>query len=162
MTVINHRFSIDSHWGAISAPAASDLTLAPGRGPVASLLRGIVLERARGVQQGLRAALGRERRLEWLDDVYSLVAREKIDDAIDIVLRELDTLLEEGRLDDVDSALAAIDVERLDINLMLSVLTITLSASDTLKRRARFLERVEKKLEEQAPSRVERLLEGLR
>jgi hypothetical protein len=100
--------------------------------------------------------------LTWLGDVYSLVARDRFDAAIDILFRNVDALLLAGQFDRCDDLLRAIDLKRLDTNLLVGALSITLSAADKLPGRAHFVERVARHLESVAPGRVERLLVGLR
>ncbi|WP_428265089.1 hypothetical protein [Haliangium sp.] len=122
----------------------------------------------RGVAHGLR--VGRDAECVtsssdaplWLGDVYSLVARQQPDEAIDILFDHIDELLSEGQFARCDSVLRAIDLDRLDTNLVVAVLSITLSAADELPHRARLLSRAEKRLSVLAPERVERLLHGLR
>jgi hypothetical protein len=100
--------------------------------------------------------------LTWLGDVYSLVARNRFDAAIDILFRNVDELLLTGQFNRCNDLLRAIDLGRLDTNLLVGTLSITVSAADKLPGRAHFVERVAKRLESMAPGRVERLLVGLR
>ena len=98
----------------------------------------------------------------WLGEVYSLVAHGRIDAAIDIVFREFDSLFLRGRFDTSDGILRTIDLKRMDSNLTVAVLSVTLPAKSRLPNRARFLARAEARLSRVAPGRVERLLAGLR
>lgn len=100
--------------------------------------------------------------LSWLSSTYSLVAKSDVHAAIDLVFEHFDELLFEGRMREADEALAAVDVERLDSNLMVAVLTITYAAKDRLNRRAELLRRVDSRLRVLAPERVSDLLDGLR
>lgn len=98
----------------------------------------------------------------WLDDVYSKVAAGVPDDAIDILFDHIDDLLIEGRFSECEDVLMMIDPKRLDTNLLVAALSITKAAADRLPSRVRFVQRVEHRLTELAPERLEALLGGLR
>ena len=100
--------------------------------------------------------------LSWLSSTYSLVAKKDVHAAIDLVFEHFDELLHEGRMREADEALAAVDVKRLDSNLMVAVLTITRAAKDQLNRRADLLRRVESRLQVMVPERAADLIAGLR
>jgi hypothetical protein len=100
--------------------------------------------------------------LTWLGDVYSLVAQGRFEAAIDVLFRNVDALLLAGQFSRCNELLRAIDLKRLDTNLLVGALSITVSAADRLPGRAHFVERVARQLEVLAPGRVERLLAGLR
>lgn len=100
--------------------------------------------------------------LMWLDDVYSLVVKGKPDDAVDIVYENVDRMLERGEFERCDSFLRVVDLSRLDTNVMVALLSITMPAATKLKARAEVLASIEKNLRALAPGRVERILGGLR
>ena len=97
----------------------------------------------------------------WIEDVYSLLARKQIDEAIDVLFTETERLLSKGNFSECNSLLQTIDLKRMDTNLLIALLSITLSAAQKLPYRTRLREKVEKRLRELAPARSERLLRGL-
>ena len=116
-------------------------------------------------QQSTAVWPGRAKRssdLAWLSETYSLVARHAIDPAVDLVFDHFDELLDCGKFREADEALAAVDVKRLDSNLMVALLTITRAAKDRLRRRADLVRRIEARLIADAPERTKELLAGLR
>lgn len=100
--------------------------------------------------------------LEWMTQVYQLVARKEIDDALEILYDELLDPQTDGRFAECDELLALIDVDGLDTNLMIGVLAVTFQARDILRNRARVLHRIEKRLAQLAPDRIEALIGNLR
>jgi hypothetical protein len=100
--------------------------------------------------------------LTWLSKAYSLIAMEAVDPAVDLVFDNFDALLHAGKFRKCDELLAAVDVKRLDTNLMVAFLTITEPAKAQLKRRAELVRRIENQLAKTAPRRVAELLDGLR
>lgn len=98
----------------------------------------------------------------WLDTVYSLVARGKPDDAIDVLFDRVDDLLIAGEFPRCNDLLHAVDLARLDIDLLVALLSITLRAAPHLPDRPWLVQRVEKRLREIAPDRIEGLMRGLR
>ena len=98
----------------------------------------------------------------WLNDVYSLVAADGPDDAIDVLFNNIDDMLLAGDFARCDDLLMVIDPKRLDTNLLVAALSITKAAAEKLPTRARFVQRVERRVGELAPERLESLLSGLR
>jgi hypothetical protein len=98
----------------------------------------------------------------WLDDVYLLVARGQIDDAVDVLFSNLDEMLLVGHFSRCNALLRVVDLKKLDTNLLVGLLSITLSAKALLPERADVVGRVEARLNELDPSRTARLLDGLR
>jgi hypothetical protein len=112
------------------------------------------------VSRGTRASV--DARLAWLEDAYREVANKRFDAATDMLLEHLDDLLGDGDIAGANSVLQALDVERLDIQSMLTVLAVTRPAKEQLANRARFLGHVEEQLADEGSVRAERLLAGLR
>ena len=100
--------------------------------------------------------------LSWLSRAYSLAASGSIDAAVDLVFDRFDALLATGSFRRADEALAAVDVKRLDTHLMVALLSITLPGRAELRRRAALVKRIERELEQTAPTRADELLAGLR
>ena len=102
------------------------------------------------------------RNLAWLDEVYSLVARGSSDEATDILFEHIDNLLRAGEFGRCNDLFRTIDLKRFDSNLLIALLSITLPAAHELRDRPDLVRRVERRLAETAPDRVDRLLHGLR
>ena len=98
----------------------------------------------------------------WLATLYDLVDQDSIDPAIDLLFDHINDLLFEDRAADCDGLLQQIDVARLDTNLLVSLLSVTSPARAVLPSRTALVERVERRLNLLAPTRVARLLSGLR
>ena len=64
----------------------------------------------------------------WLVDIYSWVNLKKFDIAIDILFEKIDDLLIDGQFDECNELLLAIDIKRLDHNLIVATLSITSAA----------------------------------
>ncbi len=119
----------------------------------------IAADRVKGATERVLCSIDRtfERiNQEMLDYVYSLVKAEEIDKAMDVVFDEIDGMLGRGSFDCCDDLLPMIDVTRLDSNLMVGFLTITLPAKDKLKNRDALVKRIEQELDDP------KLLDGLR
>lgn len=101
-------------------------------------------------------------RLDWMTRMYQLVARKEIDDALEILYDELLDLQTAGRFAECNEMLALLDVDGLDTNLMVGVLVVTYQAKDRLSHRARILKKIERRLAELAPNRIEALIGNLR
>jgi hypothetical protein len=100
--------------------------------------------------------------LAWLPEVYSLVESGNPEAAADLVFDNIDELLSAGDFPRTNELLQMVDVKRLDTNLMISFLAITLAAKSKLPSRAPLLRRVEARLIQFEPDRVEGLLATLR
>jgi hypothetical protein len=100
--------------------------------------------------------------LSWLPEVYALVEQGQQESAADIVFKNVDDLLSTAEFRRCDELLQMVDVKRLDINLMMSFLAITLAAKEELPSRAALLRRIDARLHALAPERVEALLRTLR
>jgi tetratricopeptide (TPR) repeat protein len=99
---------------------------------------------------------------DWLLEVYSLVLEERREDATDLVFEKIDELLQGAEFDRCDEILRRLDVHRLSTSLMVAFLSITLAAKSELGARAALVDRIEARLREIEPSRLEGLLTGLR
>ena len=99
---------------------------------------------------------------DWLSDVYLLVDSGKTADAIDAVFDCFDDMFEAQRFQESDNVLAAVDITRLDTNLMVAFLTITRCEKDKLLSRSKLVQSIENHLEKSQPDRVEELMHGLR
>ena len=71
-----------------------------------------------------------------------------------------DELLQARKFREVDEALDAVDVNRIDSNLMVALLTITRAAKENLRRREELIRRIETKLLADAPKRPDENLSG--
>ncbi len=100
--------------------------------------------------------------LAWLSKTYSLVASRDVDAAVDLIFDQFDELLHARKFREADEALAAVDVKRLDSNLMVALLTITRAAKASLRRREELVHRIETTLRADAPKRADHLLAGVR
>lgn len=98
---------------------------------------------------------------EALTDLYSLVARGRPDDAIDILFQNVDELLTRGDFAGCDELLRVVDLNHLDTNLVVALLSITAGASAHLRERGAVFARAKEVLLKLSPSRADRLLDGL-
>jgi hypothetical protein len=97
----------------------------------------------------------------WLDNTYELVARNRDDEALDVVFDEIHRLLSKASFKECDSGLAMVDVSKLSPTLITGVLSITLQAKAKLHQRAAFFERSRRQLHIVEPKNVAALLDGL-
>lgn len=132
-------------------------TPAPGVGGEA-----LFLESAFAIELRKSAVPAKPGRHSWLEDVYSLVRRAEVDDALDTLFREMDRLFRAGSFRECDSALEALDVKRLDTNTLVALLSVTRRASDKLAQRPSLVLRIERQFRQSEPNRADRLLAGLR
>jgi hypothetical protein len=105
--------------------------------------------------------------LAWLDKVYQRPCGAAgcwscPDEALSLIYDTLDDLLLEKRFADVDLALAVVNVDKLDVTLALGFLSITLAARERLPSRPDLVARVETRVRQLAPDRVDALMGGLR
>lgn len=95
---------------------------------------------------------------KWLDTIYGLVEAARPDDAIDILFESVDAITDKQ----CDLLLRSVDLQRLDAALLVSLLSITLDRKDGLTQRGQVVQRVEARLRDLAPDRLDGLMEGLR
>lgn len=98
---------------------------------------------------------------DWFEKMYGLVEGDRADEALDILFEEVDTLLRDD-MDLVTEMFEAIDLSRLDTNLLVGVLSITLAGKEYLPSRPQLVQRVEERLRILASERIEGLMKGLR
>ena len=98
-----------------------------------------------------------------LPRAYGLIADGKTDEALDLLFDLIDALLSAGQVGECNRILERIDVNALDVDTMIGLLSITLSAKERLVTRRDFLERVEAKLQlAHSAHELSELLNGLR
>ena len=73
-------------------------------------------------------------------DMDSLLSTDRM---LDRLFDEIDTLLIDGKFDEVDDFIKSIEIPAMSIEYLLGVLTITLQAQDKLKSRSTFFALVE-------------------
>jgi hypothetical protein len=106
---------------------------------------------------GTRDDMGR-----FLERIYQTVARGDAEGATDEVFDRLDGLLERGEFEACDRILRQADLNRLDSDLMVAFLVITLPAREYLRERGPFYNGVERILtRDRDKEAVERILRGL-
>lgn len=98
--------------------------------------------------------------MSFLQQLYST---QQIDDAIDLLFDCVDNLLLRGDFDIVNQLIKDIEIEKLSTSLCVSVLSITLAASDKLPNRQSFFFSVEERLiAERGKEKAERILRRFR
>jgi hypothetical protein len=97
----------------------------------------------------------------FLDRVYEYTEKEEIDVLIDYIFYVIDEWLCEGKFELVDEVLVFVETSRLEVNGMLSFLTITHAAQSKLKNRIWFYNKVYSiLLKSEGRYRTKRLLHG--
>ena len=96
-----------------------------------------------------------------LDAMYQFVEEGRTAAALDVLFNHIDDMLCDGDFQKCDDVIQRIDLERLDTNLLVGVLSITLAAREKLSRRAQVVQAIRKRLEILAPGRVEALMSEL-
>jgi hypothetical protein len=86
--------------------------------------------------------------LLWLRFMYEQVKQQNIDGAIDTLFGHVDVMLSAGHFESCDRLLRRLDVQQLDANLIIAVLSATRRASAFLPSRPDFLERGKTQLRE--------------
>ena len=95
---------------------------------------------------------------DWLEAVYALVKKGELDEAIDVLFYEVDELSNP----DCDEMLLQMDLDRLDVALLIGLLSITLVRKAKLSNRVETFRQVEERfMRDLDPERVVRLLQGL-
>ncbi len=94
--------------------------------------------------------------------VYQLDRSGQIDAAIDLVFDTIDTLLCEDDFQGCDRLLKVVDADKLSIDLLVAVLSITLTARDHLPERRSLCNRVKARIQRERGARAaEIVLKGL-
>ncbi len=98
-----------------------------------------------------------------LTRLYGLVGEQQTDAALDLLYDAVDQLLHERSFDACSRMLANLDVGRLNVDVMVGALSITLAAKSSLPERPALVERVERQLRQLLPeNEIAANLEGLR
>lgn len=79
---------------------------------------------------------------EWMHTVIELDRAANTDAALDMLFKQVDSMLSKGELEDVNAILAAMPLEGPSLTLMMGVLSITRPASQHLASREKFFNRV--------------------
>ncbi len=99
---------------------------------------------------------------DWLPEVYALIEQGDDESAADIVVDVVDELLSASDFSRCDELLQMVDVKRLNPNLLITFLAVSLPAKQKLPSRSQLLRRTETRLAELEPERVDALLRTLR
>lgn len=98
-----------------------------------------------------------------LPQLYELVQNRRIDDALDLLYDVIDDLLVSKSFAACERMLAKIDLARMNPDLLVGVLSITLPAKSVLTARDQFVRSVEEHLRQSLPpNETADLLRGLR
>jgi hypothetical protein len=97
----------------------------------------------------------------WLNLIYDFVENNLVDEAIDLLFTKINELLVNKKFECCNTLLKAIEIKRLNIDLLLGLLSITLSAANKLPFRKELILNIEKRIAELAPNRVRSLLKNL-
>lgn len=98
----------------------------------------------------------------WLEKLYILCESNNNEEAIDMLFDNIDDLLTYGKMNECDELLKAIKIDRLNITLLVGLLSITKGAAKYLSYKSTLDDIVETRLCELTDSsEVESLLKGL-
>lgn len=98
----------------------------------------------------------------WVEQMYTLIASNELEDAIDLLYDNVDEMLLAGKMSECDAILRTIDIHRLEGHLMVGVLSITLAAREHLPHRTVLVAEIEEHFRLTDPDNVEALMSGLR
>jgi len=87
---------------------------------------------------------------------------EDTEDKMDFLFDHMDNLYWAGKFEEAEAYANGLDLTGLSTTLLVSVLSITLCVKDKFKDRAGLVLRVESRLRELVPDRVNGITEGLR
>jgi len=99
--------------------------------------------------------------MNFLEEIYSLVAANNPNEAIDTLFTYIETLLANGRFDACNELLKQVNINKLDTNLMIGFLAITLKAKDKLPARKQLSHNIQHWLQCHEPKRNKSLMSGL-
>jgi BioD-like phosphotransacetylase family protein len=97
----------------------------------------------------------------WLERIYTLVASGHSDDALDVLYKEVDSILEIHNFLGCEQMMSDVDLERLDETLLVGLLSVTLPAAAHLSSRANLYTRIQSLVSQRMPREAEVLLAGL-
>ena len=95
--------------------------------------------------------------LDTLHSVYKLVLEKSTDEAVDVLFKHVDELLTEEQFEQCNAFLQEVNLQRLDTNLVVALISVTRAAKEKLPYRTAFLACAEARLIQLAPERAERL-----
>lgn len=98
----------------------------------------------------------------WLTELYALIREGKTERALDLAFNSLLDPQQAGDFVTPNTVLSLIDVDQLDINLMVGILSATHYAKDKMPNRVGLVQRIGLRLQEVASDRSEDLIKGLR
>ena len=98
----------------------------------------------------------------WLEALYLRCSRGEIAPAIDQILEVVEEFLYEKKFARCDEVLRQANADHLSVEAMLALLMASARAREFLCSRTGFYERVERRLRQMQPSRVDELLANLR
>jgi len=113
------------------------------------------------VFHGARFLYNLEQTVPWVGAIYHLVEHNQSEAAISTLFDNVERLLHEGEFSQCEDILRSIALDRLNIELVIGLLSITLAARDKLPYRRTLCVLAHDRIVELAPNRVESLLEGL-
>lgn len=99
--------------------------------------------------------------LDWLTEFYKLSENKSYDQALDLLFIKVDDAMYADDWLGIDSMLQKIDINRLETNLLVGILTATLPGKSRLAERADFYQRARSKMMELAADRIVGLTSGL-
>jgi hypothetical protein len=97
----------------------------------------------------------------WLDGVRTLMDMKRPEAALDQVFNTLDVWLEQSDFDACEHLLSEVNVSTWDTRILLAILTVSSRYRQDLPGRPEFFASVRNLLEQRAPERAQRLLDGL-
>jgi len=81
-----------------------------------------------------------------LDKLYTAIENNKIDEAIDFIIDSIDDRFCDGKFEEVDDILLALDLSRLETSTFLAIVAITKPGKEKLKNRSFILDEIKKLL----------------
>jgi len=97
----------------------------------------------------------------WIDTFHAYAGTNQDEEAIDLLFEKIDDMLLDDQMAEVDRLLALFELEKLSINLLVGLLSITLSAREFLPSRPELVDRVRALVWRRDPLRAERIMKGL-
>jgi len=97
----------------------------------------------------------------FLTNLYEAIGKVHDEKLIDLLIERFDIALSTGFFSVADELLEELDIDKLNSNLIICILSATRRARGQLPKRQDFVDRARGRLTELYPERVERLMEGL-